>query len=123
MLASIPLKSPTSHRFLQQKWIHRRSHQQHRQKHTQHICNADERLSPKFQFLHSKGASTSDIVCLVNVNGIGYLFRGRPSIFLSTNLREIIDEVKEMGFDSSKITFVIALDAMRFVKIAVGCES
>ncbi|BAT80246.1 hypothetical protein LR48_Vigan468s006800 [Vigna angularis] len=135
------------------------------------ICNADERLSPKFQFLLSKGASASDIVRLVNRcprilvsslknnvipsfelvrrflqsdqktidcvfcsrpflrynvgsqnvdmlldvgvkdSGIGYLFRGRPSIFLSTNLREVIDEVKEMGFDPSKITFVIALHA------------
>ncbi|BAT92483.1 hypothetical protein VIGAN_07121400 [Vigna angularis var. angularis] len=28
--------------------------------------NADERLSPKFQFLRSKGASVSDIVHLVN---------------------------------------------------------
>ncbi|XP_047148339.1 uncharacterized protein LOC124820640 [Vigna umbellata] len=39
----------------------------------------------------------------VKDSGIGYLFRGRLSIFLSTNLRETIDEVKEMGFDPSKI--------------------
>ncbi|KAG2376445.1 uncharacterized protein HKW66_Vig0154010 [Vigna angularis] len=39
----------------------------------------------------------------VKDSGIGYLFRGRPSIFLSTNLSETIDEVKEMGFDPSKI--------------------
>ncbi|XP_047179502.1 uncharacterized protein LOC124846308 [Vigna umbellata] len=132
-------------------------------------CNTNERLSPKFQFLRSKGASASNIVRLVNRcpiilvssfknnvipsfelvrrflqsdqktidcvfcsrpflrynveaqnvdmlldvgvkdSGISYLFKGRPSIFLSTNLRETIDEVKEMGFDPSKITFVIAL--------------
>ncbi|ESW10889.1 hypothetical protein PHAVU_009G246600 [Phaseolus vulgaris] len=139
------------------------------------VCNPDKRLSPKFQFLLSKGASASDIVRLVhrcprilgsslknnvipsfelvrrflqsdqktidcvfgnrpflqynvgvqNVNmlldagvldsSIGYLFGRRPSILLSTNLREAIDEVKEMGFDPSKITFAIALHAKRVV--------
>ncbi|QCE13250.1 uncharacterized protein LOC114162639 [Vigna unguiculata] len=138
-------------------------------------CNADKRLSPKFQFLLSKGASASDIVRLVNRcprilgsslknnvipsfelvkrflqsdqktidcvfgnrpflqysvgaqnvdmlldvgvkdSGIGYLFGRRPSILLSTNLSEAIDEVMEMGFDTSKITFAIALHAKRVV--------
>lgn len=51
----------------------------------------------------------------VKNSSIGYLFGRRPSILLSTNLKEAIDEVREMGFDPSKITFAIALHAKMVV--------
>ncbi|KAK7412947.1 hypothetical protein VNO78_04732 [Psophocarpus tetragonolobus] len=46
---------------------------------------------------------------------ITYLFRTRPSILLSNDLRRTVEEVKEMGFDPSKISFVVALHAKKGV--------
>lgn len=132
------------------------------------------RVLPKFEFLHSKGASNSDIVELVsrsprilysslensiiptfelvrsflpsnekaierilkcrfffghyhvirNVkmliddgvtdSNIRYLLLKRPSILLSYDMRDALDEVKEMGFDDpSNVNFCIALLAKR----------
>ena len=130
-----------------------------------------QRVLPKFEFLASKGASSSDIVLVVTRNPIfvnsslekniiptyelmksffqsdektlycivtcpfvfmgdrlaqnvkllvdegvsyatiGYLFRTRASVLLSHDLRKAVDEVKELGFDPSKILFGIALMA------------
>lgn len=47
----------------------------------------------------------------VKDSSITYLFRRRASILLSKDLRKNIDEVKELGFDPSKMSFVMALHA------------
>ncbi|AES91847.1 putative transcription regulator mTERF family [Medicago truncatula] len=132
-------------------------------------------LLPKFQFLLSKGASTSDIVRIVNANpkfllrslhnhiiptydfirgflqsdkqaitcinryasfisdsrvetnvkllldngathsNIATLLRSSPRIYCSSNLLETIQELKQLGFNSSTSTFSIALVAKRTV--------
>ncbi|XP_020220571.1 uncharacterized protein LOC109803418 isoform X1 [Cajanus cajan] len=51
----------------------------------------------------------------VRDSDISYLFRKRPSILLSNDLKRTVDEVKEMGFDPLKIVFVMALHAKRGV--------
>ncbi|RDX71057.1 hypothetical protein CR513_49629, partial [Mucuna pruriens] len=51
----------------------------------------------------------------VKDSNIAYLFRTRPSILLSSDLGRAVEEVKEMGFDPSKIGFVMALHAKRGV--------
>ena len=132
-------------------------------------------LLPKFQFLLSKGASTSDIVRIVNANpkfllrsllnhiiptyhfvrgflqsdkqaitcinryasfisdsrvetnvklllhngathsNIATLLRSSPRIYCSSNLLDTIQELKQLGFNSSTSTFVVALVAKRTV--------
>ncbi|TKY72626.1 Mitochodrial transcription termination factor-related [Spatholobus suberectus] len=49
----------------------------------------------------------------VKDSNIAYLFRTRPSILLSSDLMRTVYEVKEMGFDPSKISFVMAMHAKR----------
>lgn len=64
-------------------------------------------------------AAVQNVNMLVDVgvrdSNISYLFRRRPSILLSNDLKRTVDEVKEMGFDPSKIGFVMALHAKRGV--------
>lgn len=132
-------------------------------------------LLPKFQFLLSKGASTSDIVRIVNANprfllrslpnhiiptyhfmrgflksdkqtikcinryasfisdsrvesnvkllldngathsNIATLLRNSPRIYCSSNLLETIQELKQLGFNSSTSTFAVALVAKKTV--------
>ncbi|TKY72622.1 Mitochodrial transcription termination factor-related [Spatholobus suberectus] len=51
----------------------------------------------------------------VSDSNINFLLRRRPSVILSYDMREAIDEVKGMGFETSKCKFVIALLAKRAV--------
>ncbi|PNY15072.1 mTERF protein [Trifolium pratense] len=76
-------------------------------------CNPSKRLLPKFQFLLSKGASTSDIV-RITVAGHRFL-QIRPYIFGSTDLIKSLEEVKGLGFDPSRTTFGAALIAKKFL--------
>ncbi|CAJ1963433.1 unnamed protein product [Sphenostylis stenocarpa] len=46
---------------------------------------------------------------------IAFLFRRRLSIVLSSGLKRTLDEVKEMGFDPSKLKFAIALLAKKTI--------
>lgn len=138
-------------------------------------CNLQKVLLPKFQFLHSKGASASDIIRMVTLSplflqrslqnhiipsyeltkgflqsdnrtiacligsptvlydsavspnikllldqgmtrsNIAMLFRTSPRIFCSTNLLKTVEELKQLGFDTSTSTFGIALLAKRTV--------
>ncbi|TKY72623.1 Mitochodrial transcription termination factor-related [Spatholobus suberectus] len=98
-------------------------------------CDPNRRVLPKFEFLCSKGASSSEIVEVVNRcprilysslensiiptfeldSNITYVLRRSPSVIVSRGMRKVVDELKEMGFETSKINFVIALQAKRAV--------
>ncbi|KAJ1407635.1 Transcription termination factor, mitochondrial/chloroplastic [Sesbania bispinosa] len=51
----------------------------------------------------------------VTDSNITYLLGRRPSILMSYDMRRALDEVKDMGFDPSKITFGVALLAKRAI--------
>ncbi|TKY72628.1 Mitochodrial transcription termination factor-related [Spatholobus suberectus] len=51
----------------------------------------------------------------VTDSNISYLLRRRLSIILCSGMKGALDEVKEMGFDPSKLKFVIALLAKRII--------
>ncbi|CAJ2662108.1 unnamed protein product [Trifolium pratense] len=94
-------------------------------------CNPSIRVLPKFQFLLSKGASNSDIVNLVTLlcehrvphnitilveNGvadssIAKLLRRNSWVFLKCEMLNLVEELKNLGFNPSKTTFGVALEA------------
>ncbi|XP_027339398.1 uncharacterized protein LOC113853129 [Abrus precatorius] len=49
----------------------------------------------------------------VSDSNITYLLRRRPTILLTGDMRRALDEVKEMGFDPSKLSFGMALLAKK----------
>ncbi|XP_027338310.1 uncharacterized protein LOC113852272 [Abrus precatorius] len=49
----------------------------------------------------------------VSDSNITYLLRRRPTILLTGDMRRALDEVKEMGFDPSKVSFGMALHAKK----------
>jgi mTERF domain-containing protein len=65
---------------------------------------SDSRLKPNVKFLIDFGVTGSNIY---------HLLRTRPSIICSTDLKNAVEEIKELGFDPSKGSFSVALLAKR----------
>jgi mTERF domain-containing protein len=65
---------------------------------------SDSRLKPNVKFLIDYGVTGSNIY---------HLLRTRPSIICSTDLKNAVEEIKELGFDPSKGSFSVALLAKR----------
>ncbi|WJX96144.1 hypothetical protein P8452_77387 [Trifolium repens] len=65
---------------------------------------SDGRMKPNMKFLIDFGVTGSNIY---------HLLRTRPSIICSTDLKNVVEEIKELGFDPSKGSFSVALLAKR----------
>uniref|UniRef100_A0A7N2LW65 Uncharacterized protein n=1 Tax=Quercus lobata TaxID=97700 RepID=A0A7N2LW65_QUELO len=101
------------------------------------VSNPHKTLLPKFEFFHSKGFTTSDIATVLSRNSPilkrslknhiipSYVFLEN---FLGTDgntitavrrairFKEIVEEVKEMGFNPLGLSFILAIFAMRGMK-------
>ncbi|CAL5198858.1 unnamed protein product [Lathyrus oleraceus] len=67
---------------------------------------SDGRMKPNLQFLIDFGVTPSCIY---------HFLRTRPSIICSNDLRKAVEEIKELGFDTSKVSFGVALLAKRAI--------
>ncbi|PNY04395.1 hypothetical protein L195_g000816 [Trifolium pratense] len=67
---------------------------------------SDFRMKPNVKFLIDFGLTGSNIY---------HLLRTRPSIICSTDLKNAVEEIKELGFDPSKAYFSVALLAKRAI--------
>ncbi|XP_014507960.1 uncharacterized protein LOC106767552 [Vigna radiata var. radiata] len=74
---------------------------------------ADSRVSPNVQLLLDNGVKRSSIAMMLSM---------RSSILCSYKLSHTICELKEMGFDTSKTTFAVAMMAKRTVNKAKWVE-
>ncbi|XP_050870426.1 uncharacterized protein LOC127073322 isoform X1 [Lathyrus oleraceus] len=67
---------------------------------------SDIRMKPNLQFLLDSGVTPSSIYRLLC---------SRPSVICSSDLRKAVEEIKGLGFDTSKYNFCVALLAKRAI--------
>ncbi|XP_050240119.1 transcription termination factor MTERF15, mitochondrial-like [Quercus robur] len=69
-------------------------------------CNVEARVAPNINTLRENGVPESNIVTLLQ-------YQPRAFVVNPVRFREIVEEVKEMGFNPSRLKFALAVLALR----------